>query len=85
METYASDNRGSYAGADNAALQAIEPTLSNADGLSASGGEDGYEITVTSDSDNTFTIQRDAPSGSITYSCQTQGKAGCPSDGNWGN
>ena len=88
LETYATDNNGSYASATRANLKTIEPTLSSA----ASGSNtlstltttsNSYTITVTSASNNTFSIAR-ATDGSLSYSCGTQGNGGCPSGGNWG-
>lgn len=99
IETYATDNGGSYAGATAGDLVAIEPTLTNAnfgeDETGATTGvtssEEGYSVSVTSDTDNVFTIARsdgtgtDAPAaGTVTLACTTVGEAGCPEDGNWG-
>jgi type IV pilus assembly protein PilA len=94
METYATDNGGNYGGVDEAALNTIEqtinidttstvdPFLSNA---AAAGTDDkGYTLTVTSpQTDNTFSIARDATTGVVTFSCDTDGTAGCPQDGDW--
>ena len=96
METYSTDNNGSYAGATAALLQKIEPTLNNAPGSSlvATPGAGGagppadttansYVVTVTSATGNTFTITRHGD-GNISLSCTTGGSAGCPTGGNWG-
>src|SRR3954462_6677435 len=54
METYATDNGGSYVGANTALLNAIEPTLSGATyAVTGTGGtgtptSNSYRITVTS-------------------------------------
>src|SRR6185295_10423842 len=45
METYSTDNNGSYVGADAAALVAIEPTLSSAE-LEVTGPGEGGVPTV---------------------------------------
>lgn len=82
IETYATDNGGSYAGADSAALQLIEPTLNDAT-LAVESDEDTYTVTATSDTDNTFSINR-ADNGRTSLTCETEGKAGCPSSGDWG-
>ena len=86
METYNTDNDGSYADADVAALEAIEETLTDIpDGdldVTPTATGDGYAIAVTSDTDNEFTITR-ADTGSVTYTCTVQENGGCPSGGNW--
>jgi type IV pilus assembly protein PilA len=87
LETFSTDNNGSYAGATRANLKSIEPTLSSA---STGGntiktltvGTNFYTVSVTSDSGNVFGIDR-AASGSLTYPCQTAGDGGCPSGGTW--
>ncbi len=80
METFATDHGGSYAGADKAALEAIEPTLSNApfkEAKVASATETGYElIMVGSKATQTFTIKN--VGGTLTFPCTTGGKGGCP-------
>src|SRR5215218_3617843 len=58
LETYATDNNGSYAGADRSKLKTIEPTLSSATSGSNSittltVASTAYTITVTSASGNT--------------------------------
>jgi type IV pilus assembly protein PilA len=87
METYATDNNGSYAAADVTKLKAIEPTLPAAAPLAVSGiAATTYTITVTSDTGTTFSIAR-AATGTVTYTCgpaANQGKGGCPTGGNWG-
>lgn len=39
--------------------------------------ENGYEVDATSESDNVFTITKDAATGEISRTCTTQGNAGC--------
>src|SRR5215210_3971461 len=73
METYATDNNGSYSAADRGKLKTIEPTLSSAStGSNAlttlTVASNAYTLTVTSASGNTFTIAR-AADGSLTYPC----------------
>jgi type IV pilus assembly protein PilA len=98
METYRTDNQGSYVGASPAALANIEQTLSddvppatgkNTLTVSASGGfvgnpgTDAYRIFVTnSDTGNQFWIDR-AATGTQTLGCATPGTSGCPTGGNW--
>jgi type IV pilus assembly protein PilA len=89
METFATDNNGSYATADRGKLKAIEPTLSSAStGPNAmttlTVASNAYTLTVTSDSGNTFTIAR-ASDGSLTYPCTPAGGGGgCPGAQGWG-
>jgi type IV pilus assembly protein PilA len=83
METYSTDNNGQYTGADKAALEALEPSLKNADTLTVgAAGADNYAVSTKSKSGNTFTITR-AADGVITRTCVTTGKGACPSSGNW--
>jgi type IV pilus assembly protein PilA len=87
IETYATDNDGSYTGATEAALEAIEPTLKDAgDGgtitVTPTGTGKGYTVSVQSDTGNDFNIIR-ADSGQTTYTCTTGGTAGCPTGGSW--
>lgn len=88
METYATDNAGAYTGATPAKLVAIEETLTGqtlaateADGTTVPGA-DSYRVTVTSDTGNTFSIER-ATTGVTTLRCTTGGTAGCPTGGLW--
>jgi type IV pilus assembly protein PilA len=75
METYATDNAGSYTGGTPAELVAIEPALSNAD-LATVAGNDSYTVTVTAQTTGRdFSIAR-ASSGSLTYPCTPDG-GGC--------
>src|SRR3954470_22035033 len=74
METYATDNGGSYVGATTALLNAIEPTLSGATyAVTGTGGtgtptSNSYRITVTS-SPATQTFAVDNAAGVLTYPC----------------
>jgi len=84
METYATDNSGTYADADETDLIEIEDTLEGAV-LDATGTDDGYEIVVeTKDTDRTFGITRE---GALTYFPCTIGdsedRGGCPTNGYW--
>ena len=89
LETYATDNNGSYSAADRSKLKTIEPTLSSA----TSGANtitvltvasNAYTLTVASASGTTFTIQR-LSDGSLSYPCSNPGAGGCPSGtGGWG-
>lgn len=86
METYATDQNGTYVGATVADLVAIENTLSNADLAAPTDlGAKTYTVTTTSDTGNTFSIGRES-TGAVTYTCvaaSTSDRAGCPESGNW--
>ena len=88
METYATDNDGSYSGADAGALQNIEQTLNDLPGvLTATPTADGkgYTVDVTvTDTGNHFSISRDGDTGVVSYTCEDGGNAGCPEGGDWG-
>ena len=85
METYNTDNNGSYLNADPAKLKVIESTLSAANALTAvptTSGK-GYAVSVKGkDTNNVFTISR-SDTGSLTYTCTTVATGGCPSTGTW--
>jgi type IV pilus assembly protein PilA len=85
METYATENNGSYAGADLEALNDIEPTIDDSESSPielADLGENKYEIKVESSTGNEFWI--DSTAGALVYDCTTEGDGGCPSGGgNW--
>jgi type IV pilus assembly protein PilA len=82
METYATDNNGSYAGATPALLQGIEPTLNDVTLTVPAVAAGSYTVRVTSSTGNTFDVVR-AAGGTTTQPCATAGSAGCPSDGTW--
>ena len=82
METYAVDNDGEYLGADQTALAAIEPTISDIDGMEVTATADTYTIAVVSDSDTEFSVSR-AATGSVTNDCDAPGEGGCNADGEW--
>ena len=88
METYATNNNGSYAGATAGSLTAIEPTLAqngttNAYLGSVSGASGtGYTVIATDPvTSNSFSIINN--SGTVTRLCSTSGTGGCPSNGSW--
>jgi type IV pilus assembly protein PilA len=97
IETYATENAGSYKNADKDALVAIEPTLGDATELIVLGEMEGgepkaatepglttYAVGVKSDTDTIFTIERSG--GAVTFGCSELGKGGCPDDegeGDW--
>src|SRR5262245_48185165 len=82
LETYSTDNGGTYVGATTTNLHEIEPTIDNSGtspitltGLAAK----GYTITVKSQTGNQFQIINNE--GSMTFTCTTGGKGGCPNGG----
>lgn len=87
IETYATDNNGSYVGADVADLVAIEPTLNDVGArltLPVAPAANTYTVQVESETGATqlFRIAR-AAGGTTTNTCDVDGTAGCPSDGTW--
>jgi type IV pilus assembly protein PilA len=91
IESYATDNGGSFAGADAGLatdnLNVIEPTL-NDEGTRASvvsAAADSYEVQVVSTNAATqmFQIIRNSD-GTVDLTCDVAGTDGCPTGGNWG-
>jgi type IV pilus assembly protein PilA len=89
METWYTDNQDYQA--DKADLREIEQSLNagvSADagpggGLAVTPGDDAYELTVTSESDNTFTIEKLAD-GTVNRTCvNNNNKGGCGTDQEW--
>jgi type IV pilus assembly protein PilA len=81
IETCATENAGSYASCEEAKLKAIEPTLNSATITVPKHLEKEYEVTSESSSKNKFTIRNAA--GTLTFTCTTGGKGGCPTGGIW--
>lgn len=82
METYATDHRGSYEGATEAKLRAIEPSLPPSLEVEEA-GEDYFSVSVGSEGGNWFEIDREF-GGELTFKCGDSGEAGCPVSGEWG-
>ena len=86
METFSTDNGGSYAGATVLALEEIEPTLASAEfkeGKITKAAEDEYEFTlIGSKATQTFTVKN--VGGTLSFPCTEKGEGGCPSGGDWG-
>jgi type IV pilus assembly protein PilA len=84
IEAFYTD-KGTYVGATDAALKAIEPSLNDTSSgtLAISGlSANGYTLAVTqTDTGNVFRIAK--ADGVATRTCDTDGDAGCPSDGKW--
>ncbi len=90
LETFATDNSGEYVEADEdvEALVAIEPALSDAeDDIAVEATADTYTITVTSGTDNTFSVER-TESGALNFPCEVaegngDNRGGCPVGDEW--
>ena len=94
METYATDNGGSYLNATSdptapyaaGSLQAIEESLGDVGTrlTIVSALADSYEVQVQSESAATqlFRISRDA-NGVTNNTCDVDGTGGCPQNGEW--
>jgi type IV pilus assembly protein PilA len=85
METYSTDNNGSYLGAVVSSLTAIESTLNGANGLAVTGvAKDAYTVSVTSkdNAGTVFSINRVA-GGTITHTCDQPGQGSCHAGGTW--
>jgi hypothetical protein len=80
LESYGVENNGSYVGATPSIVANLDPSV--AQGLELHGTPTGYQLTVTSDSGNTFTTTKDG-AGQIVNSCETPGSGGCPQSGRW--
>ena len=86
IETYATDNGGSYVGATNtgttqANLENIEPAMADMDwSIVGTPSATGYTVRGTSDSGRTFDVVR--AGGNFSFPCSPNG-GGC--DGDWSN
>ncbi|HEY8816813.1 MAG TPA: type II secretion system protein [Candidatus Dormibacteraeota bacterium] len=87
IETYATENGGSYVGATSAILHTIEPTLVEetkgnneikVSGLAAK----TFKVESVSATGVGFNIERQA-AGTVKFDCTNHGKSGCPSSGEW--
>jgi prepilin-type N-terminal cleavage/methylation domain-containing protein len=83
IETYATDNGGSYDGATAARLKEIEPSLNDAQLLDPVTAAKTYTVTVQSEvAGQQFMISRTA-AGILDSDCDVNGTAGCPTNGKW--
>ena len=89
METYATDNNGSYAGSSAAQLNSISPALNTV----TTNGQ-AYLSTATGDANGNYTITAVSPTdsetfvltnsnGAETFSCTPTGKGACSAGGTW--
>jgi type IV pilus assembly protein PilA len=85
METYSTENSGSYKGATLVLLEAIEPTLkehTNSVPAVLKAGTEEYEIESASvATGEKFTYANIA--GTVTRKCSPVGKGGCTALGTW--
>ena len=89
LETYSTENNGSYVGATIAKLQAIEPTVANESKESKEGilleglASNKYTLKSVSSNGHTFSIVNNE--GAMSYPCTPKEKGGCPSTESWAN
>jgi type IV pilus assembly protein PilA len=85
METYSTENDGSYAGATLVKLEAIEPSLKDHTGATPAvlkAEKEEYEVeTVAADSGDKFKYLNKA--GEDKRTCLPVGKGGCTAAGTW--
>jgi hypothetical protein len=81
IETYATGNAGSYAGANAEELAKIEPKLSSAD-LDVVSTDSSYTVSVLSESGTTFSIDGEQ-GGAPDRTCDPPGGSGCKDNGDW--
>ncbi len=81
-ETYSTENGGTYTGINEAELERIEPTLTDVkDLIVATTGPSQYKVTIESDTNTDFSIERNA--AVTTFSCLPVKTGGCPAGGDW--
>jgi type IV pilus assembly protein PilA len=88
LETYATENGGSYLGATEEALHKIEPTLPE---KAAEAGKEGIRLaglaanayTIESESSNLHTFKIVNTAGAMTYPCEPKESGGCPASQDW--
>ena len=88
METYATNNNGSYSGSGTSVLNSITPALNitttngQAYLSSATGDASSYTITAISPTDTeTFVLTNS--NGTETFSCSPAGKGACSASSTW--
>jgi type IV pilus assembly protein PilA len=86
METFSTDNGGSYEGATVLALEEIEPTLASAEFVGGEievAEENEYKFSIIgSKSTQTFSVVN--VGGKLEFPCEEGGEGGCPSTEDWG-
>lgn len=81
IETLAIDEAGSYADLTVDDVTQLDPSLDDAQ-LELESSRDTYEVTATSESGNTFTVER-AADGTPSMVCTEPGVGGCDEKGEW--
>jgi len=89
METYSTENGGSYANGTKAKLKEIEPSLNTGTNASEpalleteiTGGGTGYKVTVEAQNTNDKYIVTKEASGTVTHTCSSANN-GCPGHSN---
>jgi len=81
IETYATDNEGSYKEATVGKLEAIEPTLASATLVVNEAEPTKYKITSKSSNNREFSVVNNA--GTLSFPCTPKG-GGCPENEKWG-
>jgi type IV pilus assembly protein PilA len=86
LETYATDNNGSYLNVDVPKLKLIEPTVSTGGNtvtfVDPQPSANEYHLRVTNTSTQHW-FQIDKTANSISFLCDPPGQGGCPTGGNW--
>jgi hypothetical protein len=82
LETYATENKGSYEGATPEALKLIEPSLPS--GLTIyEAGLGNFDFRITTDGGDWFQV-KSGGAGQLSFECGKSGSGGCPASGHWG-
>jgi type IV pilus assembly protein PilA len=89
METCATEHGNSYTSCDQSALHTVEPTIPASGGnytIEPTNPTGGYTVKnqASGGTEATFSLERKAD-GSLSYTCNKEGKGGCPTGGNWGS
>jgi type IV pilus assembly protein PilA len=87
METYATENGGSYVNATATKLSEIEPTLQTTGNnrivvAEGSLGTKKFKVESISATNVGFSIERQE-NGTVKFDCSNHGHSGCPSTGEW--
>jgi len=86
METYSTENGGSYEGATKAKLEKIEPTIASATFVAEpTVTASSYKINIQgAKATQHFWVERTSE-GKLKFECEAISTGGCPSTGNWEN
>jgi type IV pilus assembly protein PilA len=82
IETYSTENQGSYEGATEGRLEEIEPSLANATWVAADfEAEPSHYKIAMQGSKTTQVFWIENTSGTLTFGCTEAGTGGCPGEG----